>query len=140
MLQIHYNTLIKHPYRGHRYVLQNVPIMQVVHVTVYWVEKSSLFMGDLFRKLFKHTTTACGGIPILRVVTLFLRSINKSLPIVCFHCQFYGGISVTGPALSSGLMTIATQRPVFGFTAIPYPPFPTTTTSRCPVLFTVLKF
>lgn len=71
--------------------------------------------GRFILKLFKHTTSACGGRPILRVVTPSLGSVNKSLPIVCFHCQFYGSICGTGPALISGLMTIATQRPVFGF-------------------------
>jgi len=67
---------IKHPYRGHHYVLQNVLIMQAVRVTLYTIENSSSFMGDPAPIVDRHTTTAFAGRPIMRVVTLSLRSVN----------------------------------------------------------------
>jgi hypothetical protein len=41
-----YTVGIKHPYRGHHYVLQNVLILQAVQVTLCTMENSSSFMGD----------------------------------------------------------------------------------------------
>jgi hypothetical protein len=41
-----YTIRIKHPYRGHHYVLQNMLILQAVQVTLYMMENSSPFMGD----------------------------------------------------------------------------------------------
>jgi len=41
-----YTFGIKHPYRGHHYILQNVLIMQAVQVTLYRMENSSSFMED----------------------------------------------------------------------------------------------
>ena len=47
-----YTIGIKHPYRGHHYVLQNVLILQAVQVTLYKVENSTPFMAtDKCRKL-----------------------------------------------------------------------------------------
>jgi len=69
-----YIFVIKYPYRRHRYVLQNVLIMQVVLVTLYTMENSSPFGGDPAPTLDRHTSTAFAG--ILRVVTLSLRSVN----------------------------------------------------------------
>jgi len=41
-----YTIGIKHPYRGHHYVLKNVLILQAVQVTLYTMDNSSSFMGD----------------------------------------------------------------------------------------------
>jgi len=71
-----YTIGIKHPYRGHRYVLQNVLIMQAVQVTLYTMENCSTFMGDPAPTVDRHTTTAFAGRHILLVVTLSLRSVN----------------------------------------------------------------
>jgi len=68
-----YTIGIKHPYRGHHYVLQNVQIMQAIQVTLYTMENSSPFMGD---PAPTGTTTAFAGRHILQVVTLSLRSVN----------------------------------------------------------------
>jgi len=71
-----YNFGIKHPYRRHLYVLQNVLIMQAVQVTLYTMENSSPFVGDPAPTMDRHTTTAFAGRPILWDVTLSLRSVN----------------------------------------------------------------
>jgi len=71
-----YTSGIKHPYRGHPYVLKNVLILQAVQVTLYTMENSTPFMGDLAPRVYRHTTTAFAGRHILRVVTLSLRSVN----------------------------------------------------------------
>jgi hypothetical protein len=71
-----YTIGIKHPYRGHCYVLQNVLIMQAVQLTHYRMENSSSFRGDPAPTVDRHTTNAFAGRPILRVVTLSLRSVN----------------------------------------------------------------
>ena len=71
-----YTIGIKHPCRGHHYVLQNVLIMQAVQVTLYTMENSSTFMGDPAPTVDRHTTTAFAGRPIPRIVTLSLRSVN----------------------------------------------------------------
>jgi len=65
---------IKHPYRGHRYVLQNVVILQGVRVTLYMMEKLGLFMKEPAPKVDRHITTAFVDRHILLVVTLSLRS------------------------------------------------------------------
>jgi len=71
-----YIIRIKHPYRRHHYVLQNVLILQAVQVTLYTMRNSSPFMGDPAPTVDRHMTTAFAGRPILRVVTLSLRSVN----------------------------------------------------------------
>jgi len=63
-----YTFGIKYPYRRHRYVLQNVLIMQAV------LENSSPYVGDPAPKVDRHTTTVFAA--ILLVVTLSLRSVN----------------------------------------------------------------
>jgi len=69
-----YTFGIKYPYRRHRYVLQNVLIIQAVLATLYKMENSSPFVGDPAPTVDTHTTTAFAG--ILRVVTLSLRSVK----------------------------------------------------------------
>jgi len=69
-----YTFGIKYPYRRHRYVLQNVLIMQAVLVTLYTMENSNPFVGDTAPTVDRHTTTAFAG--ILWVLTLSLRSVN----------------------------------------------------------------
>jgi len=69
-----YTIGIKYPYRMHRYILQNVLIMQTILVTLYTMENSSPFTGDPAPTVDRHMTTAFAG--ILRVVTLSLRSVN----------------------------------------------------------------
>jgi hypothetical protein len=71
-----YTIEIKHPHKGHHYVLQNVLILQAVQLTLYVMENSSPFMGDPTTTVDRHTTTALAGGYILRVVTLALRSVN----------------------------------------------------------------
>jgi len=57
------NTLgIKYPYRRHRYVLQNMLILQAVLVTLYTMENSSPFVGDPAPTVDRHKTTAFAGI------------------------------------------------------------------------------
>ena len=46
LLKMDYNFGVKHPYRRHRYVLQNVLIMQAVQLTLYTMGNSSPFVGD----------------------------------------------------------------------------------------------
>jgi len=71
---MNYTIGIIYPYRRHRYVLQNVLIMQAVLATFYTMENFSPFVGDPAPTLDRHTTAAFAG--ILRVVTLSLRSVN----------------------------------------------------------------
>jgi len=71
-----YNFRIKHPYRRHRYILQNVLIMQAVQLTLYMMGNSSPFVGDTAPTVDRHRTTAFAGRHILRVVMLSLRSVN----------------------------------------------------------------
>jgi len=71
-----YNVRIKHPYRRHRYVLQNVLIMQAIQVTLCRMENSSPFVGDPTPTVDRYTTTAFAGRHILRVEMLSLGSIN----------------------------------------------------------------
>jgi len=66
----------EHAYRRHRYILQNVLIMQAIQVTLYMIENLSPFMGDPPPTMDRHMTTAFAGIPILRVVKLSLSSAN----------------------------------------------------------------
>jgi hypothetical protein len=56
-----YTVGIKHPYRGHHYVLQNVLIMQAVQLTLYTMENSSSSMGDPAPTMDRHTTTVFAG-------------------------------------------------------------------------------
>jgi len=71
-----YNFGIKHPYRRHCYILQNVLILQAIQVTLYTMENSSPFMGYLVPTVDRQTITAFTGRHILQVVTLSLRSVN----------------------------------------------------------------
>ena len=71
-----YTFGIKHPYRRHRYILQNVLIMQAVQLTLYTMENSSPLVGDQAPRVDRHTTTAFAGRHIPRVVMLSLRSVN----------------------------------------------------------------
>ena len=71
-----YTIGIKHLYRGHHYVLQNVLILQAAQVTLYTMENSIPFMGDPAPTVDRHTITAFAGRHILWVVTLSLRSLN----------------------------------------------------------------
>ena len=71
-----YTIVIKHPYGGHHYVLQNVLLMQAVQVTLYTMENSSPFMGDPAPRVDRHTTTAFEGRHIPWIVKLSLRSGN----------------------------------------------------------------
>jgi len=71
-----YNFRIKHPYKGHNYVLKNVLILQAVQVTLYKMENYSPFMGDPAPTVGRHMTTAFAGGHKLRVITLSLRSVN----------------------------------------------------------------
>jgi len=71
-----YKFGIKHPYRGHRYVLQNVLILQAVQVTLYTMQNSSPFVGDPAPRVERHTITAFAGRHTLRVEALSLRSVN----------------------------------------------------------------
>jgi hypothetical protein len=75
LLEMDYSIWIKHSYRGHLYILQNVLILKAVQVT-YPIEHSSPFMGDPAPKENRHTATACAGRRILGVVTLSLRPVN----------------------------------------------------------------
>jgi len=56
-----YTIGIKHPYRKHHYVLQNVLILQAVQVTLYTTENFSPFIGDPAPTADRHTTTAFAG-------------------------------------------------------------------------------
>jgi len=69
-----YTIGIKYPYRRHRYVLQNVLIIQADLTPLYTMENFSRFVGDPDPTLDRHTSTAFAG--ILWVVTLSLRSVN----------------------------------------------------------------
>jgi len=60
-----YSIGIKHSYKGHHYVLQNVLILKAVQVTFYMMEHSSPFMGDPASSVNRHKTIACGGRHIL---------------------------------------------------------------------------
>jgi len=73
---MNYTIRIKHSYRGQHYTLQNVLILKAVQMTFYTMEHSSPFIGDPAPTENRHTTTACAGRHILRVVMLSLRSVN----------------------------------------------------------------
>ena len=75
-MEMDYTIGIKHMYRWHHYFKQNVLIKKAVQVAVYTMEQSSPFMGDPAPKECRHTTTACAARQILRVITLFPRSVN----------------------------------------------------------------
>jgi hypothetical protein len=76
LLEMGYTNRIKHLFRGHHYILQNLLILKVVHVTFYKMEHSSPFMGDPAPKQNGHTTNACAGRHILKTVTLSPRPVN----------------------------------------------------------------
>jgi hypothetical protein len=46
LLEMDYTIGLKHSYRGHHYILQNVLVLKAVQVTFYTIEHSSPFMGD----------------------------------------------------------------------------------------------
>ena len=71
-----YTVGIKHLYRGHHYVVQNVLIMQAVQVTLYTIENSSSFTGGQALTVDRHMTTAFADRLILQGVMLSLRSVN----------------------------------------------------------------
>jgi len=71
-----YNFGIKHPYRRHLYILQNVLIMQAVQLTLCTMGNSNSFVGDPAPTVDRHRTTVFAGRHILQVVTLSLRSVN----------------------------------------------------------------
>jgi hypothetical protein len=47
--------------RGHHYVLQNVRVLEAIHVALYMMEHSSPFMGDPVATVNRHMTTAFAG-------------------------------------------------------------------------------
>jgi hypothetical protein len=75
LLEMVYTIRIKHSYRGHHYILQNVLILKAVQVTSP-MEHSSPFMENPALTEKGHTATACAGRHILRVVTLSPRPVN----------------------------------------------------------------
>jgi hypothetical protein len=75
LLEMNYTIGLKHSYRGHRYILQNVLILKAVQVT-YPMEHSSPFMGDPAPTGNGHMATACTGRHIPRVVMLSPRPVN----------------------------------------------------------------
>ena len=83
ILEIYYTNGIQHSYRGHYYILQNVPLMKAVQVTFYKMEHSSPVMGDPGPTVNRHTTTAFAGRRILTVVTLPPRSVNWNRLFIC---------------------------------------------------------
>jgi hypothetical protein len=46
LLEMDYTIMIKHSYRGHHYILQNVLILKAVQVNFYTIMHSSPFMGE----------------------------------------------------------------------------------------------
>ena len=76
LLEMDYTIGIKHSYRGHRYVLQNVLILNAAQV-IYSIEPSSS-MGDAAPKVNRYTTTAFADRHILRVVTLCSMSLKRA--------------------------------------------------------------
>ena len=104
---------IKHPYRRHHYVLQNVLMLQVIQVTLYMMDNSSPFMGDPAPTVDRHTTTAIRVRRILQVVTLSFRSLytktgpsfaelNVDLSVSMTHLQW---ILLSANAKQCGLYT-----------------------------------
>jgi hypothetical protein len=69
LMESDYSIGIKHSYKGHHYVLQNVLILKAVQVT-YMMEHSSPFMRDPASSVNWHKTIVCGGRHILWVVML----------------------------------------------------------------------
>jgi hypothetical protein len=60
-----YTVRIKHPYRGHHYVLQNVLILQAVQVTLYTMENSGSFMEDPAQQQTEMTEIMMATVPHL---------------------------------------------------------------------------
>ena len=67
-----YTIRIKHPYRRHCYILQNVLIMQAIQLTLYTMENSNPFMGSSPNSGQTHDHCPLR----LQVVTFSLRSVN----------------------------------------------------------------
>jgi hypothetical protein len=61
LLEMDYIFRIKHLYRGHHYILQNVLILKAVEVIFYPMEHSSPFMGDPAPTENRHVACACAG-------------------------------------------------------------------------------
>jgi hypothetical protein len=76
LLEMDYTIGIKHSYRWQHFILQNVLILKAVKTTFYTMEHSSPFMGDPAPIENRHTTTACAGRHIMRVLMLPLTSVN----------------------------------------------------------------
>ena len=116
-----YTIGIKHPYRRHCYVLQNVLIMQAIQVTLYTMENSSPFMGSSPNSGQTQDHCVC-------------RSVGcNTFPEVCKLNTAHHLLSL------SVLWQYCNSQVSFQFLVIPYPPFSTMNSSRYPVLSTVLK-
>jgi len=63
-----YNFRIKHPYRRHHYVLQNVLILQDMQMTLYTMGNSSSFVADPAATVDRDMTNAHHllSLPVLR--------------------------------------------------------------------------
>jgi hypothetical protein len=68
LLEMEYTVGIKHSYRGHHYIQQNVLVLKAVHVA------STMDHSTPIENI--HTTIVCTGRHILRVETLSPRSLN----------------------------------------------------------------
>ena len=102
-----YTIGIKHPYRRHCYVLQNVLIMQAVQLTLYTMENSSPFMGSSPNSGQTHDHCVCR----FAGCNAFPEVCKLNRPIICFHFQFWQFSSCVGtrPPLNSGLMAVLWQ-------------------------------
>jgi len=58
--EMDYTNGIKHSYRGHHYILQNVLVLKAVHVT-YTMENSNPYVGDPAPTENRHTTIVYAG-------------------------------------------------------------------------------
>jgi len=56
-----YNFGITHPFRRHRYFLQNLLLMQAILLTRFTMGNSSPFVGDTAPTVDRHRTTAFAG-------------------------------------------------------------------------------
>ena len=99
---------IKHPYRRHRYVLQNVLIMQAVQLTLYTMGNFSPFVGDTAPTVDRQDKCVCrltytAGFNALPVVCeLNLTHHLLSLPVLWQYSSCRG----TRLILNWGLMTV----------------------------------
>jgi hypothetical protein len=76
MLELGYTIGIKHSYRGHHHILQNVLILKALQLTFYTMEHSSPFMGVPAPSVNRPMTAVGAGRHIFRVVTLSPQSVN----------------------------------------------------------------